>query len=41
MGGNLSFREALRTRLNIIKPSLQTVDEFNQTQHGKLTPGAK
>ena len=42
MGGNMSFREALRRRLNIIKPSLQTIDEFNrQHQHHNdhmLTP---
>jgi len=39
MGGNLSFREALRKRLNIIRPSLAIIDEFNKTQKCQLTPG--
>jgi phosphoserine phosphatase len=38
MGGNMSFREALRNRLSIIRPSLQVVHEFNKTQVSHLTP---
>jgi phosphoserine phosphatase len=41
MGGNMSFREALHIRLAIIRPSLQTVHEFNAATHSahhNLTP---
>ena len=38
MGGNMTFREALRVRLNIIKPPLKVIDEFNKTQKHLLTP---
>jgi phosphoserine phosphatase len=33
MGGNMSFREALHTRLSIIQPSRATIDQFNTTAH--------
>jgi hypothetical protein len=39
MGGNLSFREALRKRLNIIQPSAAIIEEFNKIQKCQLTPG--
>jgi phosphoserine phosphatase len=38
MGGNMTFREALRLRLNIIKPPRKIIDEFNKTQKHFLTP---
>lgn len=41
MSGNLSFREALKIRLQLINPSKQLLDEFIKTQSDKLTPGAK
>ncbi len=41
MGGNMSFRDALRIRLDIIKPSFQIIEEFNRQQIAKLTPGIK
>ena len=41
MGGDMTFREALSQRLGIIKPSLQTVVEFNKTQREQMTPNAK
>lgn len=41
MGGDMTFREALSLRLGIIKPSFQTINDFNKTQKDKLTPNAK
>lgn len=41
MGGNMSFREALEKRLNIIKPSIKNLEEFNKFNNCKLTPGIK
>ena len=36
MSGNLTFREALKVRLDIIKPSYQSIQEFNEIQKSKL-----
>lgn len=41
MGGGMSFREALELRLNIIKPSLKNVQDFNNLNKCHLTPGIK
>jgi len=42
MGGNMSFREALEKRLNIIKPSLKNLNDFNDLdKSSNLTPGIK
>jgi phosphoserine phosphatase len=41
MGGNMTFREALRIRLDIIKPSYEKVQELNRQQANKLTPRIK
>jgi hypothetical protein len=41
MGGNLTFREALKIRLDIIKPTCQIIEEFNRQQIAKLTTGIK
>ena len=34
----MTFREALKVRLNIIKPPLKVIEEFNKTQKHLLTP---
>ena len=39
MGGSMTFREALRRRLAIIKPSAQLINKFNEMQPSELTPG--
>jgi len=39
MGGNMSFKEALRLRLNIIRPSSKSIDQFNKHQRAQLTSG--
>ncbi|XP_057295587.1 uncharacterized protein LOC130624035 isoform X2 [Hydractinia symbiolongicarpus] len=41
MSNGISFRETLRKRLELIKPSKQKVDEFVRTQPSKLTSGTK
>jgi hypothetical protein len=41
MGGHMTFREALRIRLDIIKPSYEKVQELNRKQANKLTPRIK
>ena len=41
MGGNMSFKEALRKRLSIIRPSLGLIQEFNKFQQDQLTPYIK
>lgn len=41
MGGNVSFREALRERLNIVKPSRQNVSDFISQHPPQFTPGIK
>ena len=41
MGGNMTFREALRKRLDIIKPSYEKIQELNRQQIAKLTPRIK
>ncbi len=41
MGGNMSFREALKTRLAIINPSLHSIEQFNKSKKCQLTPGIK
>jgi len=41
MGGNMTFREALKKRLAIIRPSVSVIDEFNQLQKNQLTPFIK
>ncbi|CAL4114081.1 unnamed protein product, partial [Meganyctiphanes norvegica] len=37
MGGGMEFRDALRQRLNLIQPSLETVQKFLSTHHPALT----
>ena len=41
MGGAITFRESLRTRLNMIKPSRQQLRDFIESQsiEDVLTPG--
>lgn len=41
MGGNMTFREALKKRLSIIRPTVNTIDEFNKIQKSQLTPYIK
>lgn len=41
MSGNLPFNEALRTRLNIIKPSIEQIRDFNHLRVLRLTPNIK
>jgi len=39
MGGNMSFRDALTTRLNIIRPTSQNLNEFLSKHPGQLSDG--
>lgn len=39
MNGNVTFREALTARLNLIRPSRQTLNEFVNQNPPSLTPG--
>lgn len=41
MGGGMSFREALQTRLDLINPSRQACDAFVTENPPKLSPGVK
>jgi len=41
MGGNMTFREALKKRLSIIRPTETIIDEFNKIQKSQLTPHVK
>jgi phosphoserine phosphatase len=41
MGGNMEFREALRRRLNIIRPTRSHIARFLRDQPHRLTPGIK
>lgn len=41
MTGTMTFQEALKLRLDIIKPSLSQVKEFIRTRPPTLTPGVK
>lgn len=41
MGGNSDFREALTTRLNIILPTLEQLEEFIKLHPATLTPGIR
>ncbi|CAG0905527.1 unnamed protein product [Cyprideis torosa] len=41
MGGALDFRDALRLRLNLIKPSLKDVNDFMRLKPPALSPGVK
>lgn len=41
MGGNMTFREALRKRLSIIRPSESVINDFNKIQQSQLTPRVK
>lgn len=41
MGGGMSFREALQTRLDLINPPQQAVEDFVQQNPPKLSPGVK
>lgn len=42
MGGSMSFRQALQKRLDIIKPSMKNLEDFNMQSKGcLLTPGIK
>lgn len=39
MGGNMTFQEALKKRLDIIRPSVSQIREFLDTFPIHLTPG--
>ncbi|CAH2237413.1 jg11268 [Pararge aegeria aegeria] len=39
MGGNMTFQEALKKRLDIIRPSVSQIKEFIETFPVHLTPG--
>lgn len=39
MGGNMTFQEALKKRLDIIRPSVSQIREFLETFPVHLTPG--
>ncbi|CAJ0936803.1 unnamed protein product, partial [Mesorhabditis belari] len=39
MNGNTRFREALRSRLNVMKPSKEQIEKFKIENPPKLTPG--
>ncbi|RMZ94016.1 phosphoserine phosphatase [Brachionus plicatilis] len=41
MGGNVTFKQALAQRLNIIKPSKKLVEDFIRNDKCKLTPKLK
>lgn len=41
MGGNVTFKQALSQRLDIIKPSKKMVEDFIQSDKCKLTPKIK
>lgn len=41
MDGNMTFREALKKRLSIIRPSFSVIERFNKIQHDQLTPHVK
>ncbi|CAH1098656.1 unnamed protein product [Psylliodes chrysocephalus] len=41
MGGNMTFQESLKLRLNILKPSLTEVKEFLKIRPPTLTPGIR
>jgi phosphoserine phosphatase len=41
MGGGMSFREALRERLEIIRPDINQIREFIRTKPPRLSPGIK
>lgn len=41
MGGSMTFQEALRRRLDIIKPSQRQIREFLATKPSSLSPGIK
>eukprot|EP01035_Chromulina_nebulosa_P019938 gene19938-25903_t len=41
MGGNVSFNDALRNRLNLIKPSNKDIKTFMTTKKLQLTPGIR
>jgi hypothetical protein len=41
MNGNTSFREALKNRLDIIRPSLTAIEEYNKIQENLITPKAR
>ncbi|XP_055845013.1 phosphoserine phosphatase [Episyrphus balteatus] len=41
MGGSMTFQDALRIRLNIIRPSQSQVEEFIKVRPSKLTEGVK
>lgn len=34
----MTFREALKIRLSLIKPSAKTIENFNKLQSDKFTP---
>lgn len=41
MGGSMTFQEALRLRLNIIRPTQQQIRDFLKAQPSTLSPGIK
>lgn len=41
MGGNVTFKQALTERLNIIRPSKKLVEDFIKSDKCKLTPKIK
>lgn len=41
MGGSMTFQEALRLRLNIIKPTQKQISEFLMNHPSTITPGLR
>ena len=41
MGGDVTFQQALSARLEIIKPSIQSITKFNQSHKPLLTEGIR
>lgn len=41
MGGSMTFQEALRRRLDIIKPSQRQIHDFLRLRPSTLSPGIK
>ena len=39
MNGSMTFREALQTRLSIMRPTFEQLEEFAKTHPPRLTPG--
>ena len=41
MSGSLDYREALRLRLDLIKPHLNQIEDMNLKKPAKITPNFK